>query len=35
LDPAQAEGRLIAFQGAMANPAGGEVQVIPVILEAQ
>jgi hypothetical protein len=26
---------LIAFQGAMANPAGGEVQVIPVILEAQ
>jgi predicted lipoprotein len=35
LDPAQAEGRTVAFQGAMANPAGGEVQVIPVILEAQ
>jgi predicted lipoprotein len=35
LDPAQAEGRTIAFHGAMANPAGGEVQVIPIMLEAQ
>jgi predicted lipoprotein len=35
LDPAKAEGRTITFQGAMANPVGGEVQVIPAILEAQ
>jgi predicted lipoprotein len=35
LDPAQAEGRTIVFHGAMANPGGGEVQVTPVILEAQ
>ena len=34
-DPTKAEGRMIAFQGAMANPAGGEVQVIPALLEAQ
>jgi predicted lipoprotein len=35
LDPAQAEGRTILFHGAMANPGGGEVQVTPVILEAE
>jgi predicted lipoprotein len=34
-DPAQAEGRTIGFRGAMANPAGGEVQVTVVTLEAQ
>jgi predicted lipoprotein len=34
-DPAKAEGRTVAFQGAMVNPAGGEIQVTPVILEAQ
>jgi predicted lipoprotein len=34
-DPAQAEGKTVAFRGAMANPAGGEVQVTVVTLEAQ
>jgi predicted lipoprotein len=33
-DPAQAEGKAIAFRGAMANPAGGEVQVTAITLEA-
>ncbi|WP_395018877.1 DUF2291 family protein [Dongia sp.] len=33
-DPAQAEGKTIAFRGAMANPAGGEIQVTAVTLEA-
>ncbi len=33
-DPAQVEGKTIAFRGAMANPAGGEVQVTAVTLEA-
>ena len=34
-DPAQAEGKTIAFRGAMANPAGGEIQVTAVTLEAK
>jgi predicted lipoprotein len=34
-DPAKAEGRTITFQGAMVNPAGGEIQVTPVILGTQ
>lgn len=34
-DPAQALGKTIAFRGAMANPAGGEIQVTAITLEAQ
>lgn len=33
-DVAQAEGRSIVFRGAMANPAGGEIQVTAITLEA-
>jgi len=35
LDPATAAGRTVSFTGAMANPAGGEVQITAISLEAQ